>query len=311
MTANGIGLSGIGHLSDTANGRLDNQSPNVFTPVCHSGGDRTMRNICLTVAYDGTDFHGWQRQPDLPTVQASIEAAIEKITGAPVTLWGSGRTDAGVHALNQVANFKTDCRIPCVNLAKALNNLLPPTVRVKEAREAADNFHARYDVRSKTYRYRILQSPVCSPFLWRFVCHHPFPLDVKQMAEAARLFVGEHDFTSFAAADPEGVRTRESGVGRENSEFGIRNLQSTGQSMVREIYISRLIARPRTSMLVYEVKGSGFLHHMVRNIVGTLLEVGRGKFAPSDVTRVLAARDRTLAGPTAPPQGLCLVKVEY
>ena len=114
-----------------------------------------MRNICLTVAYDGTDFHGWQRQPDLPTVQACIETAIEKITGAPAPVWGSGRTDAGVHALNQVANFKTDCRIPCENLTKALNNLLPPTVRVKEAHEVSDSFHARFDVRSKTYRYQI------------------------------------------------------------------------------------------------------------------------------------------------------------
>jgi len=271
-----------------------------------------MRNICLTVAYDGTDFHGWQRQPELPTVQASIEAAIEKITGAPVTLWGSGRTDAGVHALNQVANFKTDCRIPCENLVKALNNLLPPTVRVKQAREVAADFHARYDVRSKTYRYRILQAPVCSPFLWRFVCHHPFPLDVQQMAEAARLFEREHDFTSFAAAgESEEVRSQESGVRSPNSEFGIRNSESPEQNMVRAIYVSRLFARPRTSMLIYEVKGSGFLHHMVRNIVGTLMEVGRRKLAPQDIIRILAARDRTLAGPTAPAQGLCLVKVEY
>ena len=272
-----------------------------------------MRNICLTIAYDGTDFHGWQRQPDLPTVQASIEAAIEKVTGAPATLWGSGRTDAGVHALNQVANFKTDCRIPCENLTKALNNLLPPTVRIKEARQVADDFHARYDVRSKTYRYRILQAPVCSPFLCRFVCHHPFALDHKQMAEAARLFEGEHDFTSFAAVSSEetGVRSQELGVESENSEFRIQDPGSPKQTMVRAIDVSRLVARPRTSMLIYEVKGSGFLHYMVRNIVGTLMEVGRGKLVPADVTRILAARDRTLAGPTAPAQGLCLVKVEY
>jgi len=273
-----------------------------------------LRNICLRVAYDGTDFHGWQRQPDLPTVQACIEAAIEKVTGASARLWGSGRTDAGVHALNQVANFKTDCRIPCENLVKALNNLLPPTVRVKEAREAAGDFHARYDVRTKTYRYRILQAPVCSPFLWRFVCHHPFPLDGAAMAEAARLFEGDHDFSSFAAASGEattGVRSQESGVGSENSEFRIQNSGPPKQNRVRAIDVSRLIARPRTSMLIYEVKGSGFLHHMVRNIVGTLMEVGRGRLVPADVIRILAARDRTLAGPTAPAHGLCLIKVEY
>lgn len=250
-----------------------------------------MRNIRLVLAYDGTDFHGWQRQPAVPTIQGCLEEAIQKLTGASARVYGSGRTDAGVHALHQVANFQTVSSIPCPNLAKALNDLLPPTVRVKAADEVAPTFHARYDVRSKTYRYRILQTPLCSPFLCRFVCHHPYPLDRARMAQAAQFFQGEHDFTSFAGAD-----------GQDDEEI---------QSVVRVIFRSRLVWRPRTSMLVYEVTGNGFLRHMVRNMVGTLIEVGRGKLAPCDMPRILAARDRTQAGPTAPAQGLCLVKVEY
>jgi tRNA pseudouridine38-40 synthase len=250
-----------------------------------------MRNIRLDLAYDGTDFHGWQRQPVAPTIQGCLEEAIQKLTGASVQVYGSGRTDAGVHALHQVANFQTVSTIPGPNLVKALNDLLPPTVRVKAADEVAPTFHARYDVRSKTYRYRILQTPVCSPFLWRFVFHHPYPMDRARMAEAAQVFPGEHDFTSFA------------GAGEQDDE--------ESKSMVRVIFRSRLLWRPRTSMLVYEVSGNGFLHHMVRNIVGTLIEVGRGKLAPRDVPRILAALDRTQAGPTVPAQGLCLVKVEY
>jgi tRNA pseudouridine38-40 synthase len=257
-----------------------------------------MRNLRLLVAYDGTDFHGWQRQPDAPTVQGCLEETLAKLTGAPAHVWGSGRTDAGVHALNQVANFKTESPIPCENLLKALNNLLPPSVRVKQVDEAPEKFHARYDVRSKTYRYRILQSAICSPFLWRFVHHHPFPLDHREMAEAAAMFVGKRDFTSFAGSE-----------GRADEEQ--EGSPPAPHSMVRTVFSSRFLWRPRTSMLIYEIRGSGFLHHMVRNIVGTLLEVGRGKLAPRDMLRILEARDRTQAGPTAPAQGLCLIKVEY
>jgi tRNA pseudouridine38-40 synthase len=252
-----------------------------------------MRNIRIVLAYDGTDFHGWQRQPEAPSVQACLEVAIEKLLGEQLHVWASGRTDAGVHALNQVANFKTDCPIPCENLVRALNHVLPPTVRVKEAHEVSANFHARYDVRAKTYRYRILQAPICSPFLWRFVCHHPFPLDRRRMAEAARCLEGEHDFTSFAGSEGQA----------EDGE--------APQSNVRTVFLSRILWRARTSMMIYEVRGNGFLHHMVRNIVGTLMEVGRGKLSAQDVVRILQARDRTLAGPTAPAQGLCLMSVEY
>jgi len=250
-----------------------------------------MRNIRLILAYDGTDFKGWQRQPDTPTIQSCLEEALQKLTGAPAPVCGSGRTDAGVHALHQVANFQTASSIPCANFVKALNGLLPPSVRIKDADDVAPAFHARYDVLRKTYRYRILMTPVCSPLLWRFVCHHPYPLDRARMAQAAGLLEGEHDFTSFAAADAQ-----------EDDD---------AKSRARVIFRSRLLWRPRSSMLVYEVAGKGFLRYMVRNIVGTLMEVGRGKFAPSDIPRILAACDRTQAGPTAPAQGLCLMDVEY
>ena len=267
-----------------------------------------MRNIRIIVAYDGTDFHGWQRQPNALTVQACLESALEKLVGDPVQVWGSGRTDAGVHASNQVANFKTVCPIPCRNLVKALNDLLPSTVRIKGACEVPASFHARYDARAKTYRYRILQAPICSPFLGRFVCHYPLPLDHRRMAGAAGLLEGEHDFTSFAGEVGEGS-TLPAGVPRS---FGVPPPgREEAPGMVRTVYQSRVLWRPRTSLLIYEVRGNGFLHHMVRNIVGTLLEVGRGKLAPQDMIRILAGRDRALAGPTAPAQGLCLMRVEY
>ena len=293
--------------------------------------DRTRtRNICLTIAYDGTDFHGWQRQLDQPTVQGCLETAIRKIVGKPVTLWGSGRTDAGVHASHQVANFRTTSRIPCSNLVTALNDLIAPTVRVKKAWEVRDTFHARYDVRAKTYWYRILQTPICSPFLGRFVYHYPQPLDRVEMSKAAELLEGKHDFTSFAAVGDHEVADRDARLlwpvvnsdtqptdtPRATHKDSARlyrapPLPQRSPSMVRTINSSRFLWRPGTSMLIYEVSGDGFLHHMVRNIVGTLIEVGRGKLTPKDVVAILQARDRTKAGPTAPAKGLCLMKVEY
>jgi tRNA pseudouridine38-40 synthase len=277
-----------------------------------------MRNIRLLIAYDGTDFHGWQRQSNALTVQECLESAIERILGERAQVWGSGRTDAGVHALNQVANFKTDCPIPCENLMKALNDALPPTVRIKDSHEVSAKFHARYDVRSKTYRYRILQAPVCPPFLWRFVWHYPFPLDGGRMTEAAKLFEGEHDFTSFAAVDGSAAEESCQGAGKDRNaprRDGGSDAQPAAHkieaAMVRRIFASRIFRHPRTSMLIYEVSGNGFLHHMVRNMVGTLMEVGRGKLEPGGIIRILKARDRTMAGPTAPAQGLCLVEVEY
>jgi tRNA pseudouridine38-40 synthase len=259
-----------------------------------------MRNIRLALAYDGTDFHGWQRQPDEPTIQGLMEDTIQKITGEPTTLWGSGRTDAGVHAANQAANFKTMCPIPCANLTKALNDTLPASVRVKEASEVRLDFHARYGAVSKTYRYRILLTPVASPFIARFAYHYPYPLDQKAMRRAAPMFEGEHDFTSFAAA------------GGPSEEYDNGAAQGgTSRGNTRRLFSSGLRWHGKSSILIYEARGSGFLHHMVRNIVGTLLEIGRGKMRPDDIPRILAARDRTLAGPTAPARGLCLWKVGY
>ncbi len=255
-----------------------------------------MRNVRLVIAYDGTDFHGWQRQPGVDTIQSILEAKIARIAGKSVKLYGSGRTDAGVHAAAQVANFHTDCPIPCRNLRTALNDVLPPSIRIRMAEEVDAAFHARYDAHSKTYRYRILQSPVCPPFLWRFVYHYPGDLDLRRMARAARALEGEYDFTSFAGADPARSRT-----------LGAREPSPN----IRRIFASRLAWRKNLSLLVYEVRGSGFLHHMVRNIVGTLIEVGNGRRLPSDMVSILEACDRTKAGPTAPSQGLCLVKVGY
>ncbi|HET7214227.1 MAG TPA: tRNA pseudouridine(38-40) synthase TruA [Terriglobia bacterium] len=253
-----------------------------------------MRNIRLIIAYDGTDFHGWQRQPNAPTIQEALETRIAKITGDAVTLYGSGRTDAGVHAAGQVANFRTECTIPCASLVKALNDILPAAIRVRKAEDVPADFHARHSAKSKIYRYRVLQAPICSPFLARYVYHHPYPLDVRQMARAARVLEGEHDFTSFAGSDP----ARKQKEQREDSNF-------------RRVSHSRISLRKESQMLVYEIRGSGFLHHMVRNIVGTLLEVGGGKLAPGDIPGILEARDRSKAGPTAPASGLWLVRVEY
>jgi tRNA pseudouridine38-40 synthase len=260
-----------------------------------------MRNIRLILAYDGTDFHGWQRQAEgQPTVQGLLECALGKLTGTPVTLHGSGRTDAGVHAANQVANFKTSCPIPCANLRNALNDLLPASVQVKDARQMPSAFHARYDAVSKTYRYRILLAPVASPFIARYAYHCPYPLDRRATKQAARYLDGEQDFTSFAASSG---RAEEA----EDEAPGTRE----GRGNVRTIIGSRLVWNARNSVLMYEVCGDGFLHHMVRTIVGTLIEVGRGKLKPADIQTILEARDRTRAGPTAPAHGLCLWKVQY
>ena len=263
-----------------------------------------MRNIRLELSYDGTDFSGWQRQPDRPTIQGCLEAALERLLGESVRVCGSGRTDAGVHALEQVANCQTTSAIPCGNLVRAMNDALPPTIRVRRAQEVAADFHARYAVRSKAYRYRILQTPVCSPFLGRFVWHYPYELDHHAMAAAARLVEGEHDFTSFAASPG----NREEG---EESDAPPAGQARKSPSNVRTIFSSQIVWRPRLELLSYEVRGSGFLHHMVRNLAGTLVEVGRGRLQPRDMLRILEARDRQLAGPTAPAQGLCLMKVEY
>ena len=242
--------------------------------------------------YDGSEFHGWQVQPGLATVQGALAVAIERVTGERVLPQGSGRTDAGVHALAQVASCALETPIPPDNLVKALNDVLPTAVRVTEAEEMAPSFHARKSARAKTYRYRILRAAICPPFVARYVYHHPFPLDEHAMAASASSVVGEHDFTSFAAVDPE------------------RGSEDEPASNVRTVYTSEW--RSDREELIYTVRGSGFLHHMVRNLVGTFLLVGKGTLAPQEIAQILDARDRSAnPGATAPASGLYLVGVEY
>ena len=250
-----------------------------------------MRNLKLILSYDGTDFAGWQVQPDAPTVQGTLASAIGRITGEKVLPQGSGRTDAGVHALAQVVTFVTESSVPTANFMKALNDLLPPAIRVFGVEEVAADFHARKSARGKIYRYRIFRGAICPPFLARYVWHYPFPLDELAMVEAARLVEGEHDFTSLAAVDPE--------RGREGEPI----------SNVRTIFSSQW--QREADEFVYTVKGSGFLHHMVRNLVGTFILAGKGTLKPADLARILAVRDRSAAGATAPASGLYLVQVEY
>jgi tRNA pseudouridine38-40 synthase len=254
-----------------------------------------MRNLKLTLAYDGTDFCGWQIQPDAATIQSILAMAIGRITGEKVLPQGSGRTDAGVHALAQIATFQTESVIPAANLMVALNDILPPSVRVLEASEVPGEFHPRKSAQAKTYRYRIYREGICPPFLARYVWHYPYPLDEDAMREAAPLIQGEHDFTSFAAVDPE----RRVDGGRNSDKL----------SCVRRIFSSDW--QREGSELTYQVRGSGFLHHMVRNLVGTFLLVGKRTFKPQDVITILEARDRAAGGATAPASGLYLVSVEY
>src|SRR5512146_2174427 len=225
-----------------------------------------MRNLKLTLAYDGADFCGWQVQPERASVQGWLAAAIERISGEHVLPQGSGRTDAGVHALAQVASCAIASPIPAANLVIALNDLLPKAIRVLRVEEAGPDFHARRAVRATTYRYRIYRSDICPPFLARYVYHHPYPLDEGAMATAAQQIVGKHDFTSFAAVDPE--------QGREDVEV----------SSVRTIFSASW--QRENCELVYTVRGSGFLQHMVRNLVGTFLLVGKGTLSPSDITTI-------------------------
>ena len=248
-----------------------------------------MRNLKLVLSYDGTEFSGWQVQPGSATVQGALALAIGRVTGENILPQGSGRTDAGVHALGQVASFGTQSPIPPENLVIALNDILPGAIRVLDATEVPGEFHARKSARSKTYRYRMYRGAICSPFITRYVWHYPYPLDEDQMQEVAGMIVGERDFTSFAAVDPE--------RGREE------------MSNVRQIFSSSW--ERQSDEFVYTVHGNGFLHHMVRNLVGTFVLAGKGALKASDLTRILEARSRSAAGATAPASGLCLVNVEY
>ena len=263
-----------------------------------------MRNLKVILSYDGSEFSGWQVQPDAFTVQGTLASAVGRITGEKVLPQGSGRTDAGVHALAQVAAFVTESSVPTQNFVKALNDILPAAVRVLEVTEAPPEFHARHSARAKTYRYRIYRGAIGPPFLARYVWHYPYPLDEQAMARAAQLVVGEHDFTSFTAVDPEKRANHEEHDGARREEAA-----STSGSNVRHIYSSTW--ERGGEGFVYTVRGSGFLHHMVRNLVGTFILVGKGTLQAEDVTRILEAKNRSAAGPTAPAGGLYLVNVEY
>jgi len=240
-----------------------------------------MRRIRIKLAYDGGGFHGWQVQPGLPTVQGILEEILSGMEGQGVHVAGSGRTDAGVHALEHVAAFTIANPIPAPNLRRAVNRLLPPAIRVLSAEEVHSDFHPRFDAKAKIYEYRILRSEICSPFEWPHVHHYPYLLREERMTQLAAVFEGEHDFTAFAASDERDAERR---------------------STVRTVFSSRLERRGET--LVYRIRGSGFLKHMVRNIVGTLIEAGRGNV--EDLT-VLPER----GGPTAAAKGLFLVGEEY
>lgn len=267
--------------------------------VVRDSKDRRMRNLKVILSYDGSDFSGWQVQPDAPTVQGTLASAIGRITGEKVLPQGSGRTDAGVHALAQVMTFVTESSVPTGNFLKALNDILPPSVRVLEVAEAPPEFHARHSARAKTYCYRIYRESICPPFLARYVWHYPYPLAEEEMRRSAELVVGEHDFTSFAAVDPE----------RGSGEAAAVPVSAAPVSNVRKIFSSSW--ERVGNELVYTVRGSGFLHHMVRNLVGTFILVGKRTLQVEDVTRILAARSRSAAGATAPASGLYLVAVEY
>ena len=246
-----------------------------------------MRRIKVTVAYDGTNFHGWQVQPGLPTIQGALEQIIGEIEGKPVHVAGSGRTDAGVHAMAQVAAFSLENPIPLYNLRKAINRLLPPAVRVLSAEETHADFHPRHDATAKTYEYRIHRGEIISPFEWRYAHHFPYPLDEQAFIALAPLIEGEHDFSAFAAAD---------------------DSDHAGKSKVRTVFSSR--AWRAADRLTYQVRGSGFLKHMVRNIAGALIEVGKGNLREAGLRALLDLQDRPQFA-TAPSKGLFLVRVEY
>ena len=250
-----------------------------------------MRNFKLTLAYDGSGFFGWQVQPGAATIQDTLASAIGRVTSEKVLPLGSGRTDAGVHALGQVASFALESPIPAEGLLAALNDVLPSSVRVLEVSVVSAEFHARKSARAKTYRYRIYRGAICPPFLANYVWHYPYPLDEGAMAQVAELVVGKHDFTSFAAVDPE------------------RGREGEAVSNVREIFSSAW--ERNQGEFVYTVRGNGFLHHMVRNLVGTFILVGKGTLRSGDIGRILQERSRSAAGATAPGKGLYLVNVEY
>lgn len=241
------------------------------------------QNYKITVSYDGTDYHGWQRQPDKKTIQGAIEEALFPFQEKKISVIGAGRTDAGVHSQGQVANFKADFKLTDEELFRAVNSKLPEDIRIIDLEKVEKDFHARKSARSKIYQYRILNSPHISPFVLRFVLHWPSALVVDRMRKGARLFEREADFSAFSSN---------------------RHLSS-----VRKVFHSEI--NTRNDEILYTVEATGFLKYMVRTLVGTLLEIGRGKMAPEDIEQLYSHKERTLSSPTAPAKGLCLLRVNY
>lgn len=248
----------------------------------------------LILAYDGTDYHGWQVQPGLSTIQGELAAAITRVTRETTLPQGSGRTDAGVHALAQVASVALASPIPPLNLRRALNRTLPAAIRVLSAQHAPPGFHARHSAISKQYEYRVYRGEICPPQLARYVYALNWPLDFAAIQRAAPLVLGTHDFSSFAAVDPDRAA-------RMAADPDVNNVRTLVESTWRQ----------DGDLLIYTVRGTGFLHHMVRNLVGTFLEIGRGQRRATDLPALLAARERTAAGATAPARGLYLHSVYY
>jgi tRNA pseudouridine38-40 synthase len=266
----------------------------------------------LIVAYDGTDFNGWQIQPGKPTIQGELQNALGRVTGENPLPQGSGRTDAGVHALAQIASFPLRARIPASNLRRALNRTLPSPIRVLDAMTVPDAFHARHSAVAKMYEYRVWTrnencKGICSPFLARYVYAYPWPLDLGALEAAAQYFVGERDFRSFAATDPDLTDRIAEASGPQSTE------SDEGPSTIRTIFSStwKKHAAEDGNLLIYRVRGNGFLHHMVRNLAGTMLDVGRGHSKAEAIPAIFEARARSAAGPTAPARGLFLHSVEY
>jgi tRNA pseudouridine38-40 synthase len=252
----------------------------------------TMRNIKLTIAYDGAYFHGWQTQPGVATIQGVLHDAARMITQEHVVIHGASRTDAGVHAHGQVAHFKTQSALSALEIQRGLNALLPPAIRIVDAEDMGPEFHSRWLAQGKTYRYRIYRGQVLPPFEYRRALHYPWDLDEASMSAAARQFEGEHDFSSFAASS--------------GSEEDDRD-----RNMIRVLYSSEIVREPDRNEIAYVVRGQSFLRYMVRKIVGTLIEVGKGRLAPDDIAGLFELRDRSRSGPTVPPEGLYLVELEY
>ena len=245
-----------------------------------------MRTIKLLIEYDGTNYLGWQVQAKGPTIQGVIEDRLKQVTGESIRLIGSGRTDAGAHAMGQVAHFKTKSRLEIEAIQKALNSLLPPEVAIKKVEEVEANFHARKQARSKVYEYRILNTPIRSAFLRGYVWHIPQTLDWESIQKATPLLIGKHDFSSF------------------------RSTGTPTKTSVREVFRAEW-KQDRDGLIRFEIEATGFLKQMVRAMVGTLVEVGRGKISPDEFQNILESKDRKKAGPTAPAHGLFLKEVKY